>query len=208
MTMPIDPSPTPGDGATDFDGYTLDQLSDYLDAGMSPPDPAIDTSPECQLALAALRRVRDASAALLETEAAHDPPLDDRWVAGILGAISLDAHAGRTIPVSQPSPSVRITTTEGAVRGLIRAAGDEVAGLIVGRCRFDGDVTVPGAPIRIRVDASVMWGRPIKDSAALLQRAVAAAISAQTELNVTDIDVTVHDVFLPPQNPELTGGIA
>ena len=38
----------------DLDGHTIDELADYLDAGMQPADPSIDDSAACQNALAAI----------------------------------------------------------------------------------------------------------------------------------------------------------
>jgi len=197
MTTPTDPAATPEHDDSHLDGHTLDQLSDYLDADMTPPNPEIDSSPTCQIALASLRRVRAASALLLDADAEHESALEDGWFDRILNAISLDFHAGRSIPVPNPSSSAVITTTEGAIRGLIRAAGDTVHGLLVGRCTLDGEITTQGAPIRIRVDASVYWGRPIPETATQLQEAISLALSTQTELNVTAIDVTVHDIYRP-----------
>jgi len=197
MTPPVDPPTAPEHDDSRLDGYTLDQLSDYLDVGMTPPNPDIDSSAACQIALTSLRRVRAASALLLDAEADDESPPGDGWVERILNAISLDFHAGRSIPVAHPSPRAVITTTEGAIRGLIRAAGDTVHGLLVGRCTLDGDITTPGAPIRIRVDASVFWGQQIPKTATQLQEAISLAMSNQTELNVTAIDVTVHDIYRP-----------
>lgn len=47
------------------------------------------------------------------------------------------------------------------MRGLVRSAGDAIPGVLIGRCRLDGDVTVPGSPIRIEAEVSVPYGRPL-----------------------------------------------
>jgi len=39
-------------------GHTIEDLSDYLDRGRTPADPTIDDSPECQIALRSLQRLR------------------------------------------------------------------------------------------------------------------------------------------------------
>ena len=53
----------------DLDGHSIDELTDYLDAGMQPADPSIDDSPACQNALAAIIRIRHASLRSLEAAA-------------------------------------------------------------------------------------------------------------------------------------------
>ncbi|MBC7725603.1 MAG: Asp23/Gls24 family envelope stress response protein [Burkholderiaceae bacterium] len=180
---------------TGLDGHTLDELSDYLDRGRVPADPAIEASPGCQIALRALERVRTVSASLLAGEARDTA--DDGWVATIIGSISLDARAGRDIPVTHSDPSARLSLTEGAVRGLIRAAGDSVGGVLIGRCRLDGDVTIPGEPITVHVDASVFYGERIPDAAQRVRQAIYRDLGRHTELVVEAVDVTVHDVQAP-----------
>lgn len=180
----------------DLDGHTIEQLSDYLAAGRQPFDPSIESSPGCQIALAAMMRLRSVSLSLLESEAVDEPARDDSWVAGILNSIGLEAQAGRSIPVQHPSGMASLSLTEGAVRGLVRAAGDSVTGVLIGRCTLQGDVTVPGSPITVLVDASVFWGEPIPTAAAKVREAIYAELLRHTELNIVAIDVTVHDVHL------------
>ncbi|RFA23678.1 Asp23/Gls24 family envelope stress response protein [Subtercola boreus] len=180
----------------DLDGHTIDELSDYLEAGCLPFDPSIESSPGCQIAMAALIRLRGVSLSLLETEAIDEPARDDSWVAGILNRIGFEAQAGRSIPVSHPSAQAFLTLTEGAVRGLIRAAGDSVTGVLIGRCRLQGDVTVPGEPITVLVDASVFWGESIPEAAARVREAIYAELLKHTELTIAAIDVVIHDVHL------------
>lgn len=181
----------------DLDGYTIDELSDYLDRGQTPRDPVIDSSPGCQIAIAALQRLRTISLALLEQDVAAEPPRGDKWVADILSSIGLEARAGRDIPLEHPAPTAHLAVTEGAVRGMIRAAGDAVGGALIGRCRLDGDVTVPGEPISIRVDVSVVWGERVRETADRVRGAIFAELGRHTELNVESVDVTIHDVQLP-----------
>ena len=183
-------------------GHTLDELSDYLDSGRSPADPSIDDSPDCQLALASLERLRDLSLRVIELDGETQPKASDTWVAGILSQIGLEAHAGRDIPVQHSSPEARLVITEGAVRGLIRSAGDSVGGVLVGRCRLDGDVTLPGAPVLIALDATVFWGERIPDVVDRLREAVFTELLRHTELDVVAIDITVHDVHVVQSAPE------
>lgn len=186
----------------DLDGHTIEELSDYLDAGRTPPRPSIDLSPGCQLALDALERLHGLTPELLasHTEASE---ADDGWVQKILAGITLDARAGRRIPLPAPDPRVDLGITEGAVRGLIRAAENDVRGVLIGRCHLDGDVTDPRAPIRIRVEASVPYGEPIPDIADRIRAEISARLAVHTELNVAGIDIAVHDVQELPSPAEV-----
>jgi len=196
MTDPHDD--TPGLEPDDLDGHTIEELADYLDAGRTPADPSIDSSPGCQTALAALQRLRTVSAGLLDAEASTEPEPDENWIGGILRNISREAHAGRSIPLPHPDPAAALAITEGSVRAVIRAAGDTVAGVLVGRCTLVGDVTVPGEPISVSIDVVVYWGQNIPAAAAALREAVASALALHTDLRIVGIDITVHDVHLPP----------
>lgn len=178
----------------DLDGHTLEELSDYLDAGRAPADPSIDRSPGCRLALDALERLRTLTPELLAADTAAEPEPDEGWVEKILAGIALDARAGRRIPIPAPTTHADLGITEGAVRGLIRAAESAVPGVLVGRCRLDGDVTEPGAPVRVRVEVSVPYGVPIPDLVERLRAEIASRLVAHTDLDVTGIDITVHDI--------------
>lgn len=190
-----------GMGPEDLDGHTIEELSDYLDAGRAPADPSIDESAGCQIALDALQRLRSLTPELLaaDTEAESEP--DEGWVQNILAGITLDARAGRRIPLISSAPNADLGITEGAVRGLVRAAENAVPGVLVGRCRLDGDATVTGEPIRVRVEASVLYGDPIPDLVDRLRAEIATRLTVHTDLNVTGIDITVHDIR---QLPSLT----
>lgn len=177
-------------------GHTIEELSDYLDAGCTPADPTIDASPECQIALRSLERLRTAQASLLSQDVARAADRDDSWVASILQNINVEAHAGRDIPFTHPASTARLIVTEGAVRGILRAAGDSLANIVVGRCRLDGDVSVPGDPITIRIDAAVGEGEDIPVSAAVLREAVYTALRTHTQLNVVAIEITIRDIYL------------
>ena len=178
----------------DLDGHTMDELADYLDAGRQPADPSIDASPGCRIALDALERLRRLGPALLDQDTAAEPQADESWVRSIIDGIARDARAGRRIPFRVVEPDDDLGITEGAVRGLIRSAGDAVPGVLIGRCRLDGDVTTSGAPIRIEVEASVPYGLPIARLAERLRTEIGERLRTHAELNITGIDILVHDV--------------
>jgi len=95
--------------------------------------------------------------------------------------------------------------TEGAVRGMIRGAEEVVPGVLVGRTRIDGDVTVPGEPVRIQVDASIAYGRSIPATAEALRSEIHRRLSAQTTMNVDAIDIAVRDVQRLSEGAEQRG---
>ncbi|MFZ7087158.1 hypothetical protein [Curtobacterium sp. RRHDQ10] len=200
--------PVLGDDPGLLDGHTVDELADYLDAGMSPADPTIDESPACQNALAAIVRLRELSRDALDAASLDEDPADDGWVGGILANISLEARAGRDIPLRGAAPTEHSVITEGSVRSLIRRAADDVDGILVGRCVLEGDVDEPGAPIRVRITASVLWGNSIPDVVGRLRTGVVHELLEHTELAIEGIDVEIRDVLLdrvaPSDDPEVT----
>ncbi len=184
-------------------GHTIEELSDYLDRGRTPPDPTIDDSPECQIALRSLQRLHTVERSLLSSDVERESHRSDGWVRSILQHINLEAHAGRDIPIHHPSPTARLVVTEGAVRGILRATGDEVENIVIGRCRLDGDVSVPGAPITILIDAAICQGETIPAKASQLRRAIHTALDEHTDLSIAAIDITIRDLYLksaPPSN--------
>lgn len=187
----------------DLDGHTLEDLSAYLDADRQPFDPSIEASATCQLALQAMERLRALSGPLLAADAADEPAADESWLRRVLAGIAMDARAGRRIPVRHPSPDADLAITEGAVRGVIRSAEDEVDGVVVGRCRIDGDLTSPEALVDLTVEASVRLGLPIPATADLLRTAIVARVRANTDLTVRTVDITVNDVHGPSRREEL-----
>ena len=178
----------------DLDGHTLEELSDYLEAGRLPVDPSIEGSPGCQLALDALERLRGLGGQLIEADVAASPEVDDSWVDRILSGIALDARAGRRVPFAESDPSVDFGITEGAVRGLIRSAENAVPGVLVSRSTLDGDVTLVGEPIRIAIEVNAVYGESIPTAVERLREEVAERLRRQTDLTVTVIDITVRDI--------------
>lgn len=184
-----DPTPTPLDC-----GKTIEELGDYLAAGRTPYDPEIETCPECLNELRALERVSRLARDLIAQEAADLPAPPDDWMQAILEDIHREMRAGRDLPIHHPDPRVRIGVTEGAVRALIRDLADDLDGLIVGRCEFIGAADRPGAPVRVHLTASALWGRSVPELSATLRDLVADALSRHTELDVVAIDVTIADL--------------
>ncbi|WP_234407382.1 Asp23/Gls24 family envelope stress response protein [Microterricola viridarii] len=192
---PMPSNPTfPAPPGSDLDGHSIEELSDYLDAGREPRNDSIESSPGCQIALAGLARLHRLTMEQLDADVEQEPAPSDSWVQSIMNRIALEANAGRDIPIAHSDPHAALALSEGAVRGIIRSAGDGVEGVIVGRCRLDGDVTHLGEPITIRVEMSIAWGENIPAAASQLRQAIADELHKHTELAVAAIDITVRDV--------------
>lgn len=186
----------------DLDGHTIEELSEYLEAGRLPADPLIDESAGCQIALDALERLRDLTPQLLAADTAAEPEADELWVQRILTDITLDARAGRRIPIATEAANFDAGITEGAVRGLIRSAEQAIAGVILGKCTLDGDVTVIGEPIRVSVEMSVPYGTSMPALAERVRTEIWAYLTAHTTLNVTAVDVVIQDIQYSPKQTE------
>lgn len=189
----------PGLSPDDLNGHTLDELGDYLDRDRTPADPTIDGSAGCQLALDALTRLRELSGSMLDAEAAREPARDDDWIARILGFISLEVRAGRTIPYRASTPAAPLSITEGAVRGLVREAGDELGDLVLGHVALDGDVAMPDAPITIVIEASAYWGDSITHAIERARTLIYERLRLHTDLTIVSVDIRVHDIVDPPE---------
>lgn len=175
-------------------GRSIEQLSVYLDNNRTPRDPDIESCPECLNALEALSRVGRLSRDLLAEDAERLPPPPDSWFRSIIDAVRAEVGAGRGIPISHPDPRVRITVTEGAVRSMLRAVGDSVHGIYIGRTQIVGEAEIPGAPVEIHLTASTAWDQSIPELTESLRHVVSRALAAHTDLNVTAVNVTVEDV--------------
>jgi len=186
----------------DLDGHTIDELADYLDAGMQPADPSIDDSAACQNALAAIVRLRHSSLGSLEAAAEQEAPADESWISGVLANISLEARAGRDVPLRPAAPTERPVMTEGAIRSLVRTAGDAVPDALIARCTLEGDVTELGAPVRIVVEIAVRAGSTIQRVAADVRETVGQVLATQTDLLVEAVDVVVRDLLPPPTSDD------
>jgi hypothetical protein len=184
----------PPDAGIGGSGYTIDDLSDYLDRGRSPAIEAIDTNAECQAMLASLARVSGLSMVLLEDDASKGPPLDEAWLSSLLGTIGRELRAGRDIPISGEDDATQLSVSEGAIRELVRAAGDSVDGVLVGRCELIGDIGEATAEIVVHVTISVVLSAPVLELAQHVRERVHTELLRHTRLHVTAIDITVTDV--------------
>lgn len=188
---------TDEDPASDtYGGFTLDELGDYLDADRTPRDPAIESSPEAVATLERLAELRVATHDLIEREAVVGRHDDERWIGGVLQAIRLVANAGRDLPMCDGAglPIPGLFVTEGALRGVVRDAADDVHGVTVRRTRFVGDVTAPGAVIDVEVVVVVRTDRSIPERAAELRERVADALVPHAPFVVGSVTVRVADV--------------
>ena len=177
-------------------GYSLEQLSDYLDRGRIPAIPEIDENPACQAMLDSLARVATYSRELIDADAAANPDIDETWFGSLLATIGREVRAGRDIPLTASDPLTRLSISEGAVRELVRSAGDSVDGVLVGSCAIDGDVSDPEAEITVAVTISVVLDAPIARLAQLVRERIHTELLKHTELHVAGIDVTVVDVHV------------
>lgn len=178
-----------------IDGRTMEELAEYVAAGRSPADPSIDSSPASRQAMANLARLTELTGAGLVRQAERDPSRDEAWISSLLGTIRLELDEGRDIPISHPDPVLRLTLSESAVRGLIRRLGDTAGGIVVGRCSLKGDVSRPGALVRIEMTCAIRFGLPIEQTLAVVREHIGDGLARHTELVVEAIDITVDDVY-------------
>ena len=193
----VQPAETPRE-SSDPDGGSVstERLADYLDSGREPYDPLIEDDPACLAQLVALERLRALSSELVESDVETAPAPDPSWIAGVMDRVRLESRTGRDIPLASPDARSTVHITEGAVRSLVREAGDSVPGAVVVSCGLAGDVGIADAPIRVDVAVSVVYGADLRQVADLVREAVAAALARQTEIVVEALDVTVRDVHL------------
>lgn len=183
-------------------GHSLAELSEYLDTGRIGNPEHLAQCPECQSGLASLRRLSALGHDLLDADVTEAGSGSDDWMQAILGNLRLELRPGRSIPVRGDDPEDLLSETEGAVSALIRSIADGLPGTAAGKCRLQGDVTEPGAPITVGVEIAVVFGHPLEERAAALRRQLAETLARDTELNVTAIDVTITDVLEPRQTPQ------
>jgi hypothetical protein len=194
---PANSSPLDGD---DIDGHTIESLSDYLDRGREPRDPSIEASAAAQHALAALSRLRAVAPHVVAAGAEHFAPKNDNWISRILDQIGVQAHAGRDIPITHHAEGAILSISEGAVRALVREAGDLTEGLLVEKSRLDGDIESAGAPVDIHVVVSTFDDADPAAVIAEFQQRVLDILQQHTELVVTSVTVRVHETDLEDEN--------
>lgn len=183
--------------ADDLDGHTIEELAEYVDRGRTPLDPSIESSASCRHAVAALERLRTVSAGFLSDDTDADPVADDAWLSGVMAQISVDARAGADFTVLTTGAGDEVVMTEGALRALVRAAGDEQPGFLVGRVRFAGDLSAPDAELTVEVDVIVGYGVALRPAVELLRGAIVERLTTHTLFRRLRVDVIVRDLVLP-----------
>lgn len=173
-------------------GYSLEDLSAYLDRGRTPRIAAIERNAQCQALLASMERMGRLSRELVDEQAAT--PLADSWYDGIMREVMREFRAGRDIPLTHTDDGVEIVVTEGALYELIRSVGDDIPGLLVGRVRLDQ--LDPRAPLDVRVTVSVLFGYPMRETVERMREGIRDAVQQHGDLRVGRVDVTVGDVHL------------
>lgn len=183
-------------------GHTLEELSLYLDTGEFADPPHLESCPECRAGLDSLRRLTAAGNELYASDVAEAGSGPDDWMKDILASLALELRPGRTIPLQSDHPADTLTETEGSVIALVRSVTDSLPGTVAGKVRLEGDVTVPAAPVVVRLDLAVLFGHPLMAGAAALRQELAEALARHTELNITTIDITITDVIDAPREDQ------
>lgn len=175
-------------------GKTIDELSDYLAAERNPPNVDIDTCPGCLSTLAGMDHVAQLSRDLVAHDAVRLPDPPELWLTTILSNIASEVRTGRSLPLHHDDDRVSLSITEGAVRALVRAVGDDIDGIIIGACRIDGDAETLGAPVDVTVSASILWGRSAQEAGDTLRRRIRDALRTHTDLSVAAVNVSIDDL--------------
>lgn len=175
-----------------FGAFSLEELSDYLDADRTPPRPDIDGDAEATAALTRLESLRSATRDLLDAEAAGDE--DAGWISAVLASVRTTAHAGRDIPVRDDDPSSTLVVTEGALRQLVRALGDEIPGVVVRRTRFTGELETAGGPVDVEVSIVASADGPVHLRAEAFGSLVEQTLAAHAPFVVRSLVVRVADL--------------
>ena len=182
-------------------GRRIEDLSDYLDYGYSADSDHIENCPQCQARLAGLRSLSAAALDLLDDDVASLGD-DPSWLDGMLANLRLETRAGRTIPLDGGDLD-ELSETEGAVIAMVRSVGDSLAGVLIGRCRLEGEVSVAAAPVEVSIHVSARYGHPLPTLAEALRSAVFDELQVQTELNVAAVHVAFTDMRPPlDESPE------
>ncbi|WP_430593131.1 hypothetical protein [Humidisolicoccus flavus] len=181
-----------------IDGFSLEELSEYLDNGRTPYNEEIEHSAECRRALVRLERLHELSDQLMAADR-DENPAPESWFDGILQGISREVRAGRAIPIAHEDPEVELSVMEGTVRGLIRAAGDSVEGAIIEKTEFEGDLTTLGAPITVTVSVTAFANTALPQLAEALRTAITTALMTHAELAIAAVDVRITDIHVAAQ---------
>ncbi|XAS65464.1 Asp23/Gls24 family envelope stress response protein [Micrococcaceae bacterium Sec5.8] len=185
-------------------GRTIEDLSDYLETGSTEDLDHIRDCPQCQAGLAALRRLQNVTQDLLAADLADAHQDESPWLENILANLDLEIKAGRDVPLTPDHLEDLLYQTEGALTGLVRSVGDTIDGIMIGKSRFIGDVTVPGTPVTLDVDVSARYGYRLPDLAETLRRELDTALATHSDLNITLVNITITELR-PPSPHGLKG---
>ncbi len=190
-------------------GVPLTELIEYFDAGRSPRVAAYEDSPECREVLAALDRLSERSSEVLSAEARAAAGPAPSWLAQLAARLGelprVGGLGGRAIALPPGPDGVARTLPEAQVRAIVRRAETEVPGALIGRCTLDGDVSTPGAPLRVGAELSVAYGVQLRPLIAALREEIAARLAAETPLTIAGIDLavrSVHQLAADGQDPD------
>ena len=175
-------------------GKTIEELSAYLAADRMPPNPDIDTCPECLSALDGLDHVAQLSRDLIARDIGRQPDPPESWITTIMTNIAQEVRSGRSLPLRHDNPEVTLSITEGAVRALVRSVGDGIDGVVIGRCRIDGDAETLDAPVQIAITASILWGCSPQELSEVLRSRVREALRQHTDLSVAAVNIVIDDL--------------
>lgn len=185
-------------------GRRIEDLSDYLETGVSADTDHIEYCPQCQARLAGLRSLSAAAQDLRDDDVASAQTDAAAWLDGMLANLRLETQAGRSIPLESEALD-ELSETEGSVIALLRAVGDSMDGVLIGKCRLDGEISVAGAPVEVNINVSARYGFPLPALADTLRAAVWTELVAQTELNVAAVNVDITDMRPPRRGADGEG---
>lgn len=176
-------------------GHTLEELAAYRERGRTPAIPAIDGDAQCRAVLDSMDRLGALSRELIETDARDD--VSETWFQQILGEVARESRAGRDLPLVDDDP-VRVVVTEGAVRGLVRDAGDAVEGVLVERVHLTlhEDVRVDVRLTISVLDSVLGAGRGLARIADSVRERVRADLEEYGGWTVGVVDVTIDSLRL------------
>ncbi len=141
----------------------------------------------------AAARLRQLGLRLLEQDERDGPDLS-----GLLGAVTAqsarEARAGRAVAGAGAAAGDRLVITEGALRGVVRDAADDLDDVLLARCSLTGELDDDGAPLGARLAVSVAWPSPLPDASTRLRASVSAALERHTGRTRGAVDIDVVDL--------------
>jgi len=176
-------------------GRPIDELWELLGTG---PDEHARTCPYCLAALASLRTVAAATAALRQADIDDSTLRPQQSVkATIMQIARAEIRRGRRLPlrsgVEESDAHLTLTISEQAVADVVRSVADEFEGVRARRCEVRATGTDGSLAIVLRV--SVGYGERIPVLTEVLRRAVQQGVLDRVGVEVASLDVAVEDVF-------------